>query len=62
MPMGGQYLPAHRVRRSKYPVEVFRTIAMPQTISSVQVKPAIEKRLQEESAKCLEHNIERFSK
>ena len=62
MPLGGQYLAAHRVGRSKYPIEVFRTVSMPQTISGVETKPKIEERLAKEAQKRLEHNIQRLQK
>lgn len=57
---GTPYIPFQRMSKDRNDLKKFTTVSVPQMISNAQVSEAIIKRLNEEAAKRLQHNAERY--
>lgn len=57
---GTPYIPFQRMSKDRNDIKKFTTVSVPQMLGNAQVSAAIIKRLNEETAKRLEHNVERF--
>lgn len=59
---GTPYIPFQRMSKERNDIKKFTTVSVPQMITNANVSAAIIKKLNEETAKRLEHNVERFMK
>lgn len=59
---GVSYIPFQRMSRRRTDLKKFTTISMPQMVTSERTSDSIMQRLQEETGKRLQHNIERAIK
>ena len=59
---GGTEIPFQREGDSRYPIRSVKSVSVPQMITNKDVSESIQKRVNEELDKRLQHNIERFSK
>lgn len=59
---GSGYIPFRREGKARKPIVPIKTVSLPQMVSNATVNERIEKRINVELEKRLEHNIERFMK
>ena len=52
-----KFLPFQRREKAKYPVDVIKTVSVPQMITNSKVKDEIQKKVNKEAMKRLKHNI-----
>ncbi len=52
-----KFLPFQRREKAKYPVDVIKTVSVPQMITNSKVKDEIQKKVNKEAMKRLQHNI-----
>lgn len=59
---GGGYIPFKRTTAKRYPIEVVKTVSMPQMVDNPAVRSEIRKDINELLRTRLNHNIKRFMK
>lgn len=59
---GGTQIPFQREGTSRYPIKSIKSISIPQMITNKDAEKAIQKRINTELDKRLQHNIKRFEK
>ncbi len=59
---GGTQIPFQRERESRYPIKAVKTLSVPQMITNRDTSENINRRINEELEKRLQHNLERFNK
>jgi hypothetical protein len=57
---GGQYLPFQRVSKNRNDIEVKKTVSLPQMISSERTAEGIQKVINENLEKRLDHHMKRY--
>lgn len=59
---GTVQIPFQRRGKERYPIDVFKTVSVPQMVTNKKVSKNINKRIQEELGKRLEHNLKQLVK
>ena len=55
---GERYLPFQRKEDTRYPIDVIRTVSIPQMITNEKVRGEIQQKIDHEALKRLKHNAE----
>ena len=57
---GERYLPFQRQGDARYPIDVIRTVSIPQMITNDKVKEEIQQKVDREALERLRHNADRI--